>query len=148
MISYFTSIEFFPFAFPLERDVNPVEINRGHQGSRSVRPRREEIEQAFMILLWLLTRFSFTLRFTISFLSGKGGEYRKSTVQRLARVTTASSLFNEISPSVSFPAPFFPFSPCGLAFSLCFSPPLVLSKHFRPDRRRISAGRKIYVPAK
>lgn len=42
-----------PQPFPLQRIVNPDEINpHDHQGSRRFRPRCEEIEQVFMILFF------------------------------------------------------------------------------------------------
>lgn len=49
---YFTSTEFLLLSrfLRFHSNVNPIEINlRGHQGSRSFRRDRKEIEQAFMI---------------------------------------------------------------------------------------------------
>lgn len=80
---YFTSTEFLPFAFPpfpLERDVNPVEINSraAFEDLVAFAPAAEEIEQAFMIVLWRLTRS--VSRSAIYDIISIAERYRESTV--------------------------------------------------------------------
>lgn len=138
-------------AVSLERVVNPDEINpHGHQGSRRIRRRYEEIEQVFMILLrrraWL-----HAARFTILFLSRRGVD----PVTRRAcnngangrRYSTRLALRPRFLRCVLL----FPSPPCS-SLSLSSSHPFSLARPFQTfsprDRRGISAGRKIYVPAK
>lgn len=81
---YFTSTEFLPFAFPpfpLERDVNPVEINSraAFEDLVAFATAAEEIEQAFMIVLWrFLTRS--VSRLAIYDIISIAERYRESTV--------------------------------------------------------------------
>jgi len=139
--------------FHSNENVNLVEIDpRSHQRSHSFRPRHRRNSTSIYDRSMVPDAFSFTLG---DFYRGNIGN-RPCNISRAFTMAQSSSLFNEISPLVSFsPNPFFlsPFALVSLSFSLflSFCPRsllLVLSKYFRPDRRRISAGRKIYVPAK